>query len=263
MHPAYIQGYADIMTKLAEISDADIAAALAGRTDRDISNEEVEEMARRWGRDRYEGASSHPYWGGGIGALLGSGVGGAIGGFAKGTGRAGAIGAGVGALAGGGLGALVGRSSQKEEGRQGKMWGQQVGDIAQQGRVPHEMSAGNHQSLLPFARGIQEDTAQPLTREEYDVLREGLKRDIAQEKGLQGALSGAALGGALGGRTGRRGGEDTEGGNDYAAQLAGAALGGGQGVLTGMQESRRQANQLSDLYERGYGHLAGRLYENH
>jgi len=261
MHPAYVQGYAEVMTKMANITEEDIAAALAGRTDRDISPEEVSQYAREQGREGYMGASSHPKWGVGIGGVLGGGLGALGGTIARGKPGVGtAIGAGLGALGGGGLGYLAGKASQKGVGHREKMWGQELGDIAQAGRVPRELAhtyehGRELENLLPYASGIQEETAKPLTPEEFAMIRSGLMKELMTEKGIEGALSGAAMGGRY------EGGEENSR-DKLQHQLIGAALEGGQGALKGMREARERAGTLSDLYERGYGHLAGRLYEH-
>lgn len=270
MHPAFVQGYADVMTKFAEISEEDIAAGLAGSTGREITPEEVEEYARQLGRAGYTRAKNRPAWGAGIGGALGGGLGALMthgirgGAPVMGNIPAAAAGGALGALGGGGLGYLIGRLSRTARARYDKAWGEELGNIAREGRVPRELNEYEHgrdlRDLVPYARGIQEATANPLTRDEYAMIRSGLMDELMKERGIEGALGGAAM---------RRLGNTVEGTLGGAAmhqlgntdELAGAALGGGKGVLSGMREARSRANILSDLYERGYGHLAGRLYE--
>ena len=264
MHPAYVQGYVEVMTKIARISEEDIAAGLAGIPRGDITPEEAASFAHATGREAFRRAKSHPWWGLGTGGVLGGLAGAPIGAsvaeiMGKGIGRGGLVGGGLGALAGGGLGYLIGKASQKGEGSRGKYWGQELGDIARTGYIPRELNVSRHnqamESLVPWARGIQEETAQPLSRDEFDAVRKRLQDQYTKEMGIQGALGGASLGGLAGG------GEDSDWMGELAGRAAGAAIGGGTGALEGMQYARSRANLLSDLYERGYGNLAGRLYE--
>jgi len=254
MHPAFVQGYREVMTKLAEITEEDIAAALTGNKRREITPEEIQAFSKMKGQEGYERHRDAPTTGGIVGGGLGGLLGGGLG-YGLGGGKGALIGGGLGLLGGGGLGALSGLSRRSGAERHGKRWGTTLGEIAQEGRVPRHMPYGTHEGLVPHARGIQEQTAQPLTPQEYGDIREGLMKELMTERGLEGALSGAALGG-LGG------GEDEDTSSRLQSQIAGAALGGGEGTLEGMREARERANTLSDLYERGYGHLAGRLYEN-
>lgn len=260
MHPAFAQGYVDTMQKLAApISEEDIAAGLAGHKNREISQEEIEEFAKqRMEGERYRTRNS-PLIGGAVGGGLGGLLGGALG-AGRGAGGVGSIlgGVGGGMLAGGGIGAALGALRRYAAGLRGQGEGRELGGIAQEGQVPRYMQGYlKHQDLVPHARGIQEDTASPLTPEQFATIRESLQKQMMAEHGLEGALSGGALGAMYGGRAR----DDDSEGYDYRPAMAGAAIGGGRGALEGLQEARSRANQLSDLYERGYGHLAGRIYE--
>lgn len=247
MHPAYAKGYAEVMTKFAEVTEEDIAAALAGSRPRDIGSDEIQAYATQQQQQALEGASKRPGIGAGVGGGLGALAGGLLG---RSRIPGGALaGAGVGALAGGGLGYGLGALSRSSAGKRGKEWGSTLGGIAQEGKVPRTMPSGSHEQLVPYAKGIQEDTAKPLTPGEFAMIRSGLMKELMTERGIEGALSGAAMGGAHG---------DSD---NNSGTITGAALGGGQGTLQGMREARQRAGTLSDLYERGYGHLAGRMYE--
>lgn len=265
MHPAYVQGYVEVMTKIARISEEDIAAGLAGIPRGDITPEEAANFAHASGREAFRGAKSHPWWGLGIGGTIGGLIGAPMGAsvaeiMGRGIGSGGLVGGGLGALAGGGLGYLLGRANQKTVGSQGKYWGQELGDIARTGYIPRDLTYEDRHGrevddLVPWARGIQEETAQPLSRDEFDAVRKRLQDQYTKEMGIQGAIGGAGLGGLAGG------GDDSNWMGELAGRAAGAAIGGGAGALEGMQYARSRANLLSDLYERGYGNLAGRLYE--
>lgn len=249
MHPAFAQGYCEVMTKVANITEEDIAAALAGQKHREISPEEIQAYATQRQQGALEGAKHRPAVGTGVGAGLGALAGAALGKKMPGGRLAGA---GIGALAGGGAGLGLGALSKSLAGKRGRRWGETLGEIAQEGQVPRHMPHRSHEDLVPMARGIQEETAKPLTPEEYSMIRSGLMREMMTEQGLEGALTGAQMAGW----------DKSEEDDTLQSQLAGAAMGGARGTLQGMQDARQRANLLSDLYERGYGHLAGRLYES-
>jgi hypothetical protein len=258
MHPAFYNGYADTMTKLAAVTEEDIAAALAGHRNRAISPEDIEDFSQRTQDATEHITRKRPYIGGGVGGALGSGLGAIIGGGMANSGKGALLGAGLGALGGGGLGALLGHRSKRKAGREGREWAGVLGNIAQEGFVPRQMPGKwQHEDLLDYAKGIQEDTAKPLTPEDFATIRKSLAKDMMLREGAGGALTGAMAAGL--GSSGNYEGE--EGDNAIQQQLIGAAIGGAGGALSGSAHARQRANLLADLYERGYGHLAGRLHE--
>ena len=152
MHPAYVRGYANVITKFAAVSEEDISMALTGNKPRDIAPEEIQEYAQQRQQEALADASHRPYVGagigGGLGALLGTAAGKHltdIGGDL--TGRA--LGGGVGALAGAGLGLGIGALSRHVTGKGAKRWGTTLGEIAQEGRVPRHMPHRSHEALPP------------------------------------------------------------------------------------------------------------------
>jgi len=220
--------------KQAVITDEDVAAGLAGLGRQGITPEEVEGLASRHRELAAESAKNYPYAGAGVGGALGA-LGGILLGASQKTpswlGKA--TGAGLGALAGGGLGALGGLGGKKSRTEKARTLGQTLGEIAREGRVPSDLPKGvSPEALVPYARGIQEQTASPLSPTEYSTIRSAL----AQQLGPQAQATGTFI--------------------DPEDPATGALFAAG-----GLEEARDKANMLADLYERGYGQLAAKIYE--
>ncbi len=232
MHPEFTRGYSEVMIKVGALSEQDIASALAGSPSRDISDEEIAEYAAKLKGDYLGRTKKYPATGAGVLGILGTGAGALAGGLAsksklKGVG----IGAGIGALTGAGLGAGLGALTRHQGAGRESRWGTALGEIAQEGRVPRRMPMGKHEDLLPFATGIREETAQPLSPNEYANLRQQLIEELKTEAGADSDMAGDSR------------------------------FGQGLGQMGALDQARQQASSASDLYERGYGHLAGRVLE--
>lgn len=226
-------GFFRTFIKQAAITDEDIAAALAGlRSRAHVTPEELREFASQQGERAYTAAKNDPLIGGAVGGGLGALLGGALS-YSKRMpswyGKA--LGAGLGGAAGTGLGLLAGMGRRHLAKGHGLARGHALGEIVQEGRIPRNLPGGiTPDELLPYAKGIQEQTAKPLSPTEYQTIRTGLRDELMGEGRLMW---------------------DT-GDGDSSDNM---------GALMGLYEAREKANLLADLYERGYGHLAGRLYE--
>ena len=229
-----------VLQKTASISSADIARAIAGmKADREITPEEVESFRQEVGRS--SGRS------GGIGGAIMGGLGGALSGgmLARGNPLLGALGggaAGAGLL--GGLGYLLGRSS-------GRDWGGHLAEVAQAGELPSPLPY-SAERYTPHAIGKWEDQAAPLSPEEYDAMR----KQMMQEAMIQGGLEGVASGGLS--SIARSNYEDGE--SSLSSVMRPLAQGAGEAAFA-RQEAIAQAQQIQDLYRRGYVDLANRLRE--
>jgi hypothetical protein len=243
-----------ILQKRAAITNEEIASGLGGSPMRpDISEDDVRALSsmmreRALHQSRYA-PLKHGLGGGALGGLLGLSFG-----AAGNSGRIGAGGALLGSAIGGGLGYLSGRSHKKMQGQFGENLGEDLGGIAQTGRIPYDLREGvDLESFLPYAKGIQGTPAQIDPNEERQM-RKDLTRQLMRTRGTEGALTGAALS-SLGSRYGDDGEEQ---GPSMSSVLGSAAIHGGLGALEGRGEARSLARKVLDLKQRGYGTLADR-----
>jgi len=245
-----------VLRKYAAITNEEIAAGLGGTPMRpDISEDDVRALSSMMKERALHESRNAPLkgglGGGALGALMGAGMAGAAGKGGRGT----AIGALLGTAGGGGLGYLLGRSHRKGQGITAENLGEDLGGIAQTGRIPYDLRPGvGLDSLMPYARGVQ-GTPPQVSSEEERQMRETLTRQLMRSKGMEGALTGAALH-AIGPGSYYRGDDDD--GPTLAGTLGSAALHGGMGALEGKAEARTLAKKILDLKQRGYGTLADR-----
>jgi len=235
-----------ILHKTAAISQQDIANALAGKkNDREITPEEVEAFRQATGRESGKTTGLLGLIGGGLTGALGGGM---IGGEMHHPilGALGGAAAGGGLL--GGLGYLLGRSSGRE-------WGGHLGNIARAGELPSPLPY-TAESYIPHALGKHEDLAAPMQAEDYDAL----KKQLAQEAMIQGALSGVASGGLSSILASNSPDSEDSGESTFSSVMRPIAYGAAN-AASARAEAAAQAQQIQDLYRRGYVDLANRLRE--
>ena len=237
-----------VLLKTAALEDADIAAGIAGIKNRNIAQDEIDDYLAEAAE---QATQKTKHWGR-TGALLGGGLGavgmGLLGGLSRGGGLQRGLLSGVGGAVGGGLlGGGLGLLSASGERNRAQRSAEFLGSVAQGGRLPREEPyPGAFFDAVPFAVGEQDGARQYHTPEEYDALKRELRNAALMRGGLHGAARGA-LYGAL----------DSD--SDISDVAGSAALFGGTGALSEAIGTSRRANQLDDLYARGYGHLADRL----
>jgi len=241
-----------VLAKYAAVTNEEIAAGLGGTPMRpDISEDDVRALSSMMKERALHESRNAPLkgglGGGALGALMGAGMAGVAGKGGRGT----AIGALLGTAGGGGLGYLLGRSHRKGRGIMAENLGEDLGGIAQTGRIPYDLRPGvGLDSLMPYARGVQGNPP-PVPAEEERQMRETLTRQLMRTRGMEGALSGAAMNSI-------RYSDDDDEGPTLTATLGNAALHGGLGALAGRTEARALSQKILDLKQRGYGNLAGR-----
>jgi hypothetical protein len=234
-----------VLTKVAAITDDEIAAGLAGNKLRDIPQEEIDSLTQEYGDKAYKERASAPWWGGGLGGALGG-----LGGLALSQGRpaGGLIGLGI----GGGLGALLGHGVRTGARSQARDLGSTVGGIAQSGRIPYDFPGRvRTDDLIPYAKGTQ-GTPEPMNFQDEQSVRDRLTNRLMLLRGAEGAVTGG-LSSALSNR-------DREDASGDA--MLNAAIQGGVGTLRGRSEAREMARKVLDLKSRGYGTLSDRYYND-
>jgi hypothetical protein len=243
----------NVLAKIAAITEDEIASGLAGKTLRNIPNEEVQGLTQAFGDRAYQEHKNAPLWGGGIGGVLGGGLGALMGSasaIGKRSGKSSLIGGLAGLGIGGGLGALLGHGTRSAATSHARNLGSTVGGIAQTGRIPYEFPGRiRTDDLTGYAKGIQ-GNPEPMNFQDEQAIREKLMNRLMLMRGTEGALRGG-LSSALANRDREDSSGDT---------ILNAAIHGGVGTLRGRSEARELARQVLDLKSRGYGTLADRYY---
>lgn len=230
-----------VLQKLAELSSADIARGLAGAQARpDISAQEIDDYAQKQRDQAYQEVRGAPWWGGGVGGLLGGATGLAL---SQGSGLGGLLGL----AAGGGLGALLGQGVRSAHSSNARMLAEELGNIAQSGRIPTYTSQSRLYDYMPYAQGTQPDLVENLSPDESAAIKNELQNQMMARRALERAATHLAV---------SRSGDEEQRASDT---LFDTALGGGVGALEGRAEGAEYAKDIEDLRERGYGHLAKRL----
>ncbi len=248
-----------ILVKIAAepITDDDITAGIAGYQRRPISQADVNAYIGAENQAAQENTQGRTgrgaLWGTGIGAGVGSAAG-AIGGRTRVGG--GLRGLALGALLGAGTGALSGGISGHLERSRADRDAQFYGQVAQQGKLPYNIPSGiDLEDVRNRAIGIHENMAEDIDPEDYEELRGKLRKHLIRRRAIENAAAGAMA------YSGMPTDENSE--NQSADTLAhmakGALIHGGLGAMEGNREAREQLKVLTDLRERGYGHLASRL----
>jgi hypothetical protein len=244
-----------VLAKTAAITRDEIASGLAGRKQREISDEEIENLVQEYGDRAYQEHKNAPLWGGGTGGVVGGGLGALMGagGARYGRGGRGALIGGLTGLGiGGGIGALIGHGVRSGATSHARDLGSTVGGVAQTGHIPYEFPGDvGTDDLIPYARGIQGEPAPIDPQAERDT-RERLMNRLMLVRGTEGAIRGG-LSGALASR-------DREDASGDA--ILNAAIHGGIGTLRGRSEAREIARQVLSLQSRGYNTLADRYYND-
>jgi hypothetical protein len=234
-----------VLTKVAAITDDEIASGLAGKSLRQIPGEEVEGLAQDYADRAHQKFKHSPLWMGGIGGALGGGFGASLG---RGKGRL--LGGLMGLGAGGGLGYGLGALQRSAATSNARNLGSTVGDIAQSGRIPYGFPGNiNISDLVSYAKGVQ-GNPEPVNSQDEQAIRDRLANRLMLVRGTEGAITGG-LASALSNRDREDSSGDT---------VLNAAIHGGVGTLRGRSEARELARQVLDLKSRGYGTLSDRYY---
>lgn len=242
----------NVLAKVAAITEDEIASGLAGKTLRNIPNEEVQGLTQAFGDRAYQEHKNAPLWGGGIGGTLGGGLGALIGSAsALGKGGKGGLAGGLAGLGvGGGLGALIGHGIRSGATSHARNLGSTVGGIAQTGRIPYDYPGRvRTDDLISYAKGVQ-GTPEPMNFQDEQAVRDKLTNRLMLVRGAEGAIRGGLMSAMA-----NRDREDASG-----DAVLNAAIHGGVGTLRGRSEAREIARQVLDLKSRGYGTLSDRHY---